>query len=365
MRHGIITVGALAALAFAGLSAADGAAAAAPAKHVAARHVACSRACLVDLMNRWLDALPTHSAKGLPLASNIRFTEQAAAIPVGDGLFVSATEAPTTFKIIAADPMSGQVGAIVMMKQWDKPVLVAVRLKVVNGRIAEAEHVIASDLRPAVMDNLKTPRATFDEDVPAGERTSRARLWAAANAYFDAIEQDSGKVAPFANDCIRRENGMQTTMNKTPAPTPLDSAAPGMAGAMAKIGAMDCADQLDTHTLQYITMIRPRHLLIIDEQKGLVLGFPRFVHRGNVRTEKIVGLPGVDTIPMNFGPMDLQASELFKIVGGKIEAIEATGFLNAYMAPTGWDAEYPETYSYAVTHPATHPYHAGTRYPPK
>jgi hypothetical protein len=320
----------------------------------------CGHACLTAIMDRWLAALPTHSAKGLPIAPNIRFTEQAAEIPLGDGLFVSATEAPAAFKIIAADPVSGQIGALTVMKQWDKPVMLSVRLKVVNGRITEAEHVIATDLRPAVMDNLKAPRATFLEDVPAAERTSRARLFAAADAYFDAIEQDSGDIAPFADDCERHENGMQTTAQKKPAPSPIDSAAPGMAEAMAKMGAMSCGPQLNTHALQYITMIRPRHLLIIDEQKGLVFGFPRFVHRGDVRMEKIVGVQGVDTMPMSFGPMDLQASELFKIRSGRIHDIEATGFLNAYMAPTGWEDRYHETYKYAVTHPNTHPYHAGT-----
>ena len=46
--------------------------------------------------------------------------------------------------------------------------------------------------------------------------------------------------------------------------------------------------------------------------------------------------------------------------GGKIHEIEASGFINAYLAPTGWDAEYPEHYKYAVTHPKTHPHQAGT-----
>jgi hypothetical protein len=359
------TLAAAAALALMASGAASAAPAAAPASKPAApaaapKAEACNRGCLVSIMEKWLAALPAHSAKGLPIAPNIRFTEQAAAIPVGDGLFVSATEAPTSFKIIAADPTSGQVGALAVMKQWDKPVMLSARLKVVNGRITEAEHVIAVDLRPAVMDNLKEPRATFLEDVPAAERTSRAKLLSAADAYFDAIEQDSGDVAPFTDDCERHENGMQTTMQKKPAPSPIDSAAPGMAEAMAKMGAMGCRDQLNTHALQYITFIRPRHLLIIDEQKGLVFGFPRFVHRGNVRVEKIVGVPGVDTMPMSFGPMDLQASELFKIRSGKISDIEATGFLNAYLAPTGWEDRYHETYKYPVTHPNTHPYHAGT-----
>ena len=341
---------------------AKAAAKAAPARPAAARlaQAGCSRICLVALMDRWLTALPTHSAAGLPVAANIRFTEQGVAIPVGDGLFVSATEAPSSFKIFAADPTSGQVGAMVVMKQWGKPALVSLRLKVVGGKITEAEHVIASDLRETVMANLEKPRPALLEDVADSERTSRAQMWAAANAYFDSIEQDDGSIAPYAEDCTRHENGMQTTTNTKPQASPLDSAAPGMAAAMARMGAMNCRDQMNTRGLQYITMVRPRHLLIIDEQKGLVFGFPRFVHRGNVRVEKIVGVPGVDTLPMNFGPIDLQASELFKIRNGQLHEIEATGFLNAYLTPTGWEDRYHETYKYAVTHPKTHPYTAGT-----
>ena len=351
------------ALASAAVLSLGGSVLAAPARSGAAHPAhaaACNRDCLVGVLNQWLDALPTHSAKGLPIASNIRFTEQAVAIPVGDGLFVSATQAPTTFKIVAADPATGQVGAIVVMKQWDKPVLLSLRLKVVNGKITEAEHVIAADLNKGEMGNLTTPRQPLLDDVPAAQRTPRAQMLAAANAYFDSIEQDNGDVAPYAEDCTRHENGMQTTTNTTPQASPIDSASPGMSAAMAKMGAMNCHDQMNTRTLQYITMIRPRHMVIVDEQKGLVFGFPRFVHRGDVREMKIVGVPGVTTMPMSFGPIDLQASEMFKIRNGKIHEIEATGFLNAYLAPTGWEGFYPETYKYAVTHPNTRAYRAGT-----
>jgi hypothetical protein len=330
-----------------------------PAAKPAAAAPACNRACLADLMQRYVDALPTHSAKGLPISKSVKFTEQAARIPVGDGLWVSATEAPTTFKVIVADPTSGQAGVFAVMKQWGKPVLLAARIRVQDGLITEIEHVIAPDLRETSMKNLQTPRPALLEDVPKAQRTPRAKMLAIASSYFDSIEQDSGDVAPFADDCVRHENGMQTTTNKTKQVTPLDNATTSNT-ALSKLGSLGCRDGLNTHSLQYITMIRPRHLLIIDEQKGIVFGFPRFVHRGNVREEKIVGVPGLETMPMSFGPNDLQASEMFKITGGQIHEIEASGFINAYRAPTGWDREYPETYKYPVTHPKTHPYQAGT-----
>jgi hypothetical protein len=106
---------------------------------------------------------------------------------------------------------------------------------------------------------------------------------------------------------------------------------------MAKIGALGCHDSMNTHGLSYITKIRPRRLIVIDEEKGLVFGFPMFVHRGNVRQIKIVGVPGVDTIPMNFGPIDLEAAEIFAIRKGKIHEIEAMGFLLPFNSKTGWE----------------------------
>ena len=46
---------------------------------------------------------------GLPLSPGVRFTENTAEIKIGDGLWVSASEAPTTFKIYAVDPATSQV----------------------------------------------------------------------------------------------------------------------------------------------------------------------------------------------------------------------------------------------------------------
>ena len=56
-----------------------------------------------------------------------------------------------------------------------------------------------------------------------------------------------------------------------------------------------------------------------------------------VTPDPISGVPGVDTVPMNFGPIDLQAAEIFAIRGGKIHEIEAMGYLLPYNAKTGWE----------------------------
>jgi hypothetical protein len=47
--------------------------------------------------------------------------------------------------------------------------------------------------------------------VPEAERMSRADLIAVGNAYFEAVERNTGKdYYPFTDDCLRYENGIIT-----------------------------------------------------------------------------------------------------------------------------------------------------------
>jgi hypothetical protein len=286
------------------------------------------------MIDQYIADLLRHDDNGLPLADNVKFTENTATLPLGDGLWVGASEAPT-FKIYGLDPVAGQAAIFCVMKEFNKPVLVTIRLKVQGGKITEIEHIVRRDPRPEGLSNLVTPRPGLVEDVPSAERTPREEMRRIANAYFDTIVKGNGSLAPFADDCERHENGVQTTTNKVlpekgPDGGPLNP-------AMAKLLALGCEASMNTGAWVYITKIEPRRVLIVDEQKGLVFAFPMFVHRGKVRSMKIVGVPGVDSIPINFGPINMEAVAIFKIRGGKIHEIEASGFLLPYGSKTGWE----------------------------
>lgn len=306
-----------------------------PAQGASAAH--CDRACMTDLVDRYLAALVRHNPAGLPLAAGVRFTENTAAIAIGDGLWVGASEAPTTFKIYAVDPETRQVAFYGVMKENGRPLIVVLRLKIIDGKITEIEHVLARNLRPDRMQNLVTPRPGLLADVPAAERTSREDMIDAADSYFEAIEQRRGDIAPFAEDCERHENGGQTTHNKTPVPWPVDLGSPEANRSMAILGTLSCKAQIDSQVLSFITRLWPRRLEVVDEQKGLVFSFPMFQHRGAVKTIKIQGVPGVDTIPMGGGTSNLQAGEIFKIRGGQIHEIEAMGVSLPYGTKSGWE----------------------------
>jgi hypothetical protein len=300
-----------------------------------ARATACDRACLKNMMDEYVVALVKHDDNGLPLAKDVKFTENTATLPLGDGLWVGVTQGPTTFKIYALDPVAGQAGLFCMMKEFGKPVIVSIRLRVQGGKITEIEHIVRRDPRPAGLPNLVTPRPGLVEDVPPSERTPREKMRQIANDYFETIVKGNGSLAPFADDCERHENGVQTTTVKV-----LPKKGPGggpVSPAMGKLLSLGCHDSMNTGAWVYITKIEPRRILIVDEQKGLVFAYPMFVHRGKVREMKIHGVPGVTSIPINFGPINMEATAVFNIRSGEIHEIEAMGFLLPYGHGSGWE----------------------------
>ena len=297
-------------------------------KPVAARATAvCDRGCLNALVDSYFAALVAHDPKKVRIAEKVRFVENITPMKLGEGLWKTASAVPTTFQIHIPDPVSQQIGFLGVMQESGKPVEVAVRLKLQNGEIIEIEHLVARGLGERNLPNLQTPRAAFTTPVPAAQRNTRDEMLKIGASYYDALDDNDGSKAPFADDCVRRENGMQTTGNPPPA-TP---------GGIASTGALGCKAQLDTGTFQYIDKIDDRRVTIADTETGLVMGLSHFHHSMKQKFVTIKGVPGVDKIDMPFDAFDLPAAHVFKISGGKIHEIEAMGFRADYQSPTGWE----------------------------
>jgi hypothetical protein len=284
----------------------------------------CNRACLKDLVNSYVAALVAHDPSKVPLAADVKFVENVTPMMPGEGLWKTASEAPTTFAIYVPDPVSEQVGFIGMMKADGKPIELALRLKVRHGQIVEAEHLVAASLRPNTLANLHTPRAGLLAVVPKDQRSSHAQLLKIGATYYEALVKGDGSLSPFADDCERHENGMITTGN-------------AMMGAPAGSPKLGCATQLNTKVMSYIKRIEPRRVWIADTETGLVFGLSQFRHPMKEDHVDIVGYPGVTRVPMKFKPFDLPAAHIFKISDGKIHEIEAMGFTAPYDSKTGWE----------------------------
>jgi len=290
---------------------------------------ACDRACLTKLADTYVAALVAHDPAKAPLARNFVNVENIQRIQPGEGLWKTLSAGPGAFRIYVPDTVSQQVGYMAVMQEDGKPIQVGLRLKLVEGKITEAEHVVAHRLPEANLVNLQTPRAPLTSSVIDEYRDSRGRLLHIGASYYDALDLNNGALAPFADDCVRFENGGQSARKPVPTGPGGDSFAP--------FGALGCAKQLDTQVMAYITSIDNRRVWIADEETGLVFGLSHFRHAMDKVDWPTYGVPGVPYRKIDYKPFDLPAVHIFKIWGGQIHEIEAMGFIAPYNAPTGWD----------------------------
>jgi hypothetical protein len=288
------------------------------------------------MVNNYIAALVAHNPSQVPLAPNVEFVENLKDLKPGEGLWKTASAPPTTFKIYVPDQVSEQVGFMGVMKADKKPIILALRLKIQDGKIVAAEHLIAPITSrpgfPSAAKNLENTPMEFETDVPVSQRDSRADMIRIASMYYPALTHMDANNAPFADDCVRHENGMQTVAN--PRPKKITT-------AMSLLGSYSCAAQIKTGTFNYITDITPVRVMIADPTTGLVFGLSQFRQPMKTHVYKLTGVPGFKTTTINVKPFDLPAAHIFKVYGGQIHQIEAMGFTAPYDSKTGWE-NYPD-----------------------
>jgi hypothetical protein len=272
--------------------------------------VQCDRACLEGFIEQYLVALVAHDPSRLPLTEDIKFTENTVRLNLGQALWKSVTGLGD-FKIYLADPFSSQAAFMGVIMEAGKPKLLAARLHIKNGKIKEIETIVTrkglgGDF-PATLPTRQA-RPIWAELLKPSERVSRADLVHAANQYFEGMELDNGSIVPFADDCNRTENGLQTTNNPGLRP-------PG--GGGANFGSMGCKQQFNGAGVG-IFETPERRIWLVDEERGIVLGLFTFGIKG-----------GLIAIPI---------AEAFKIKSGLIREIEAIGISDAlpFGSSTGW-----------------------------
>ena len=296
----------------------------------------CDRACLVAIADTYMNALFTRDPKAVPpLATRYRMTENTAPMQVGEGVLWRSRTEPTTFRIDVADPVNQQVALQARLRVQGRDTLAVIRLKIDHRqKIEEIEHLHLGNVAPQALELLTTPRALLTEDVPANQRVPRYLMIAAAHSYFDALEGDSGKIAAFAKGCVRHEQGYRTVNNPPPGgrmmPGPnLPDPNTAQGKEQLRFSMLTCAEQIDSKIFAYMKYIRPRRVLIVDEQKGLVGTFPLFVHDGTRRGAAPDAPPGMI--------QNLITMETFAIRNGLIQHVEVFPFFTLpYGMGNGW-----------------------------
>ncbi len=223
---------------------------------------ACLRESLGAVTDQFFTALEAHTPSGVPLASDVKYTENGIEVPVGKGVWQTAGK--IIFRRGMADMKKcGTHTQIVMEENGNpKPILYGVRLKIDGEKISEIEAIVVRGEQvldvPAI---LATKDQDWEEILPPEERSSRLAMMAAADDYFELfVKEQKPKVSELAysNFCDRWENGRITTK--------------GGEVQGATLPAHNCspkgfADMTETHG--------PRRFLV-DEEAGIVVAYALF-----------------------------------------------------------------------------------------
>ena len=292
---------------------------------------------LVGTVYGYLDALAANDPSRLALASSVKYTENGQAIPLGYGLWANA-EGREAGGHYFADPQTGQIGFLGVVRELGNPAMLGLRLKVEcpstgSGRaaISEVEHVIVRQReRFFEPKTLLGPRPQFLEVLPPSDRTPRAEMIRVTDTYFEGIQENNGDLCPLTDDCVRFENGIWTA--NRPAREGDDPDNP-----MSVVGRMKVREQLSSGFCAYINPIRDRRVLAVDEERGLTYAMVIFDHAGKI---KYLDVPGRGRVEMSAGalrPASALIAEVFKIRRGQVEYIEAVLDIFPYGMKSGWE----------------------------
>lgn len=336
---------------------------------------ACDRACLTGLADQMVQAILANDGSHLPLTKDFRYTENGQTLKIGDGLWgtlsayagqnVALVPAASDldYHVSAVDPARGEIGYVVEIDENGTQGVLILRLKTQGKQIAEAEAIavreeFGGDRGGTV--TLFQPRLLLAMDgelVQAADPIFTARtasavstgaMVQAANRYFDAIESSRSKGVPFAADCLRRDNGVQTTGRSDA--KPLDPKTPGF-----RPFALSCAAQIDSGFYGYVGKVRDRRFLV-DAENGLLLSLEMVDIPGTTSTFNVPGVgkvsyPGPRKEPLKkpveqfeaaaFGanmisPSTAHSATLFKFVNGNIARIDSFARGAPYGMRPGW-----------------------------
>lgn len=109
--------------------------------HDSAARGGCDYDCLIGFTHRYMDALVHKDPSRIPLAPDVKFTENDVEMPIGEGIWATISSvAPKA--LTAADTHTGNAAWMGTVEEHGDPAYYAMRLKIRNGQITEVETVV-------------------------------------------------------------------------------------------------------------------------------------------------------------------------------------------------------------------------------
>lgn len=271
---------------------------------------------LTAFADRFTRALAAREPRQLPVAPDVRVTENCQPIALGTGIWRTCLVVrPGGHHFV--DVERGQVAWWGVVEEIRGTGLLGVRLAVEGRLITEIEIVVVRGGAYFAPDVVLAESPQMHAILPAEDRVSRGELIAAAHSYFDAINRVSGEGLPVCPDTVRLVNGF--------ADSAVEDA--GLRDEETYL-ALDVAEQISRGHYSYIERIRDERFTVIDEQRGLCHCAVMFDHPGDITRPNGV-LP--------FGaPNTMIFFEVFKVTRAGIRQVWAIGASLPYGAKDGW-----------------------------
>jgi hypothetical protein len=268
-----------------------------PSSH--ADEMRCDRGCLEDTLTAYLRALIARNPSGVPLAAGARLVEDLQPVAIGEGTWTSVTGVGG-YRHVVADLSNGRVSAIVVVEEGGGKVVLDVSLQVVNREIAHVESMMVRDTAGAGRyEQMAFPPAAFSETVPQAQRVSRQALEDAVGRYYAAMDPRGARdLSSLADNCERMEHGNSASLG--------------------------CRTQFDAGFLPFVTRVRDRRYLAVDEERQTVFATVFLDHDGSVRTATQTSGATLDAPAYFAVPRTLQLAEVLRLEGGRIRYIETT-----------------------------------------
>lgn len=272
----------------------------------------CDRDCLNAHAEAYVAALVAKDISALPLADDVRFSENLVPLAIGKEGLWRTISGKRDWDVYASDEQLGNANWIGIVDEMGKAVFLAVRLRIEDGQITEAETLVGRSPLTAA-DHAPPARAFFSEVEPAGTRSSRERLMEIVHQHWDAMETGVAIRSNYRDDCVRYDNGHLTTgTTKSPA----EGGPPS-----TKIGEFGCYGQMASGRFVNGNTVYPRSFWGVDVERGLVIGYFSPNVPGDAKSVEVFGQTVVMG-PDELVPFTIQQVELFKIVDGQVKGVE-------------------------------------------
>jgi hypothetical protein len=251
------------------------------------RPTTCTRYCLQHMMTVYVDAMLAHDPARMPLAADVRFTEDSHELKLGEGLWKTIS-AKGGFRQDYVDERSQIIASHMTLLEGNTQVLYSAVLRVADRKISGIETLVyrvPTDAKNKP-EHLDQPLPLMNNPVPAAHRMSRDAMIKTALRYEEGLKVGSFVKAdtPFAPEAYRYENGIKYAGQGCTTTSTCD---------------------IKTQTIMLHPDIKPS-VAVVDEQAGIVVLWMNF---GDTHS---------------YGPgRALVTFEAFKIYGGSIHGINA------------------------------------------